>query len=179
MAHPADERSLPLAAGEHPPVPGATKVSSTDMAERHHSARTKARKAALDVLFEADLLGRDPFESLAIRLDDPEQVVREFTRELVLGVRDNAEQIDKRIGAAAPRQGPIERMPRIDRNLARIAIYELDHTEVEASAAISEALELADELSTDESVAFLNGLLGRAAQSRLTRSRPERTTDEQ
>ena len=74
MAHPADERSLPLAAGEHPPVPGATKVSSTDMAERHHSARTKARKAALDVLFEADLLGRDPFESLAIRLDDPEQV---------------------------------------------------------------------------------------------------------
>ncbi|MGL5247277.1 MAG: transcription antitermination factor NusB, partial [Brooklawnia sp.] len=111
MAHPADERSLPLAAGEHPPVPGATKVSSTDMAERHHSARTKARKAALDVLFEADLLGRDPFESLAIRLDDPEQVVREFTRELVLGVRDNAEQIDKRIGAAAPRQWPIERMP--------------------------------------------------------------------
>lgn len=70
-------------------------------------------------------------------------------------------------------------MPRIDRNLARIAIYELDHTEVEASAAISEALELADELSTDESVAFLNGLLGRAAQSRLTQSRPERTTDEQ
>ena len=115
----------------------------------------------------------------AIRLDDPEQVVREFTRELVLGVRDNAEQIDKRIGAAAPRQWPIERMPRIDRNLARIAIYELDHTEVEASAAISEALELADELSTDESVAFLNGLLGRAAQSRLTQSRPERTTDEQ
>ena len=180
MTHPpADERSLPLAAGEHPPVPGAIKVSSTDMAERHHSARTKARKAALDVLFEADLLGRDPFASLADRLDDPEQIVRAFTRELVLGVRDNAEQIDARIRASVPKQGPIERMPRIDRNLARMAIYELDHTDVDASAAISEALELADELSTDESVAFLNGLLGRAAQSRPDRSRLERTTDEQ
>jgi len=180
MTHPpADERSLPLAAGEHPPVPGAIKVSSTDMAERHHSARTKARKAALDVLFEADLLGRDPFASLADRLDDPEQIVRAFTRELVLGVRDNAEQIDARIRASVPKQWPIERMPRIDRNLARMAIYELDHTDVDASAAISEALELADELSTDESVAFLNGLLGRAAQSRPDRSRPERMTDEQ
>lgn len=180
MTHPpADERSLPLAAGEHPPVPGAIKVSSTDMAERHHSARTKARKAALDVLFEADLLGRDPFASLADRLDDPERIVRAFTRELVLGVRDNAEQIDARIRASVPKQWPIERMPRIDRNLARMAIYELDHTDVDASAAISEALELADELSTDESVAFLNGLLGRAAQSRPDRSRPERMTDEQ
>jgi len=180
MTHPpADERSLPLAAGQHPPVPGAIKVSSTDMAERHHSARTKARKAALDVLFEADLLGRDPFASLADRLDDPEQIVRAFTRELVLGVRDNAEQIDARIRASVPKQWPIERMPRIDRNLARMAIYELDHTDVDASAAISEALELADELSTDESVAFLNGLLGRAAQSRPDRSRPERMTDEQ
>ena len=57
-------------------------------------------------------------------------------------------------------------MPRVDRNLARIAVYELDHTSIGTRAAISEALELADELSTDESVAFLNGLLGRAAQTR-------------
>ncbi|MGB3953719.1 MAG: transcription antitermination factor NusB [Brooklawnia sp.] len=173
MAHSAEE-PLPLAAGEHPPVPGAVKISSIDMATRHHSARTKARKAALDILFEADLLQRDPFESLADRLDDPDQLVREFTRELVLGVRDNADQIDRRISALTPRQWPIERMPRVDRNLARMAVYELDHTGIEASAAISEAVGLADELSTDDSVAFLNGLLARAAQTR-----PGRTTNEQ
>ncbi|WP_341728746.1 transcription antitermination factor NusB [Brooklawnia sp.] len=166
MTHPADERPLPLAAGEHPPVPGAVKVSSVDMADAHHSTRTKARKAALDMLFEADLLNQDPFASLANRLDDPEVTVREFTREIVLGVRDNATQIDQRIGSLTSSQWPIERMPRIDRCLARMAIYELDFTEIDVRAAISEALELADELSTDDSVAFLNGLLGRAAQTR-------------
>lgn len=169
MSHPTDEQHLALAAGEHPPVPGAVKVRSVDMADRHRSARTKARKAALDILFEADLLDQDPFTSLASRLDDPERIVREFTRELVLGVRDNAAEIDQRIKRATVSQWPIERMPRIDRNLARIAIYELDHTPIAASAAISEALELADELSTDESVTFLNGLLGRAAETRTDR----------
>ncbi len=166
MPHPADEESIALAAGEHPPVPGAVKISSTDMAGQHHSARTKARKQALDVLYEADLLEHDPFDSLAQRLDDPDLSVREFTRELVLGVRDNAAEIDRRINQAATADWPIERMPRIDRNLARIAIYEIDHTTIDARAAISEALELADALSTDESVAFLNGLLGRAVRTR-------------
>lgn len=170
MKHPADERQLPLAAGEHPPVPGAVKVSSVDMADRRHSARTKARKQALDVLFEADLLAQDPFTCLAARLDDPEVTVREFTKELVLGVRDNADEIDRRLAAVTVSQWPIERMPRIDRNLARLAIYELDHTDIDARAAIAEALELADELSTDESVAFLNGLLGRAAETRPDRA---------
>lgn len=174
MTHPSDERALPLAAGEHPPVPGAVKVSSVDMAERHQSARTKARKAALDVLFEADLLGDDASSLLSQRMDDPESVVRAFTAELVLGVHEHAAEIDRRIRAVAPSQWPIERMPRIDRNLARIAIYELDHTGIDPSAAISEALELADALSTDESVAFLNGLLGRAA-----RTRPGREPDDQ
>ncbi|MGI5951146.1 MAG: transcription antitermination factor NusB [Brooklawnia sp.] len=166
MNHPIDEQPLPLSPGERPPVPGAVKVGSVDMAERRRSARTKARKAALDILFEADLLGHDPFTSLALRLDDPELIVREFTRELVLGVRDNAAEIDQRISSATVTQWPIERMPRVDRNLARIAIYELDHTSIATSAAISEALELADDLSTDESVVFLNGLLGRAAKTR-------------
>lgn len=166
MTHPSDEQPLPLAAGEHPPVPGAIKVSSVDMADAHYSTRTKARKAALDILFEADLLNRDPFDSLARRLDDPEASVREFTREIVLGVRDNSEEIDRRISSLAASQWPIERMPRIDRCLARIAIYELDFTDIDVRPAISEALELADGLSTDDSVTFLNGLLGRAAQTR-------------
>ena len=165
--HPADEKPLPLAAGEHPPVPGAVKVASVDMAERHHSARTKARKAALDILFEADLLGRDAWGLLAERLDAPGPKVRELTREIVLGVRDNATEIDRRIAGALTGDWTLDRMPRIDRNLARIAVYELDHSEIDARAAISEALELADELSTDDSVSFLNGLLGRVARTRV------------
>ena len=165
--HPADEKPLPLAAGEHPPVPGAVKVASVDMAERHHSARTQARKAALDILFEADLLGRDAWGLLAERLDAPGPKVRELTREIVLGVRDNATEIDRRIAGALTGDWTLDRMPRIDRNLARIAVYELDHSEIDARAAISEALELADELSTDDSVSFLNGLLGRVARTRV------------
>ncbi|GAA2184305.1 hypothetical protein GCM10009785_31670 [Brooklawnia cerclae] len=167
-SHPDKERILPLAAGEHPPVPGAVKVESVDMADRHHSARTKARKAALDVLFEADLLQRDPLDSLEDRLGASGFEVREFTRELVRGVRMHGTDIDARISGASASDWPIERMPRIDRNLARIAVYELDHTDIDSRAAISEALELADELSTEESVPFLNGLLGRVAQSRPT-----------
>jgi N utilization substance protein B len=104
--------------------------------------------------------------SLAERLSDREITVREFSREIVLGVRDNAIEIDRRIATLTTSQWPIDRMPRIDRCLARMAIYELDYTGIDARAAISEALELADELSTDDSVAFLNGLLGRAAQTR-------------
>lgn len=165
-APPGSEKALPLAAGEHPPVPGAVKVRSVDMAGRHHSARTKARKAALDMLFEADLLQRDPLESLEDRLATAGVQVRELTRELVRGVRMHNAEIDERIGQASAADWPIERMPRIDRNLARIAVYELDYTEIDARAAISEALELAEELSTDESAVFLNGLLGRVAQSR-------------
>ena len=165
--HPADEKPLPLAAGEHPPVPGAVKVASVDMAERHHSARTKARKAALDILFEADLLGRDAWGLLAERLDAPGPKLRELTREIVLGVRDNATEIDRRIAGALTGDWTLDRMPRIDRNLARIAVYELDHSEIDARAAISEALELADELSTDDSVSFLNGLLGRVARTKV------------
>ena len=96
-------------------------------------------------------------------IDAPLSVAAAF---LVLGVRDDAAEIDRRINQAATADWPIERMPRIDRNLARIAIYEIDHTTIDARAAISEALELADALSTDESVAFLNGLLGRAVRTR-------------
>lgn len=170
--HPADEQPLPLAAGEHPPVPGAVKVSSVDMALiRHHSARTKARKAALDILFEADLLDHEVADGLAKRLDAEGVAVRELTREIVLGVADNLPEIDQRITQATTSDWTIDRMPRIDRNLARIAVYELDHTDIDSRAAISEALELADELSTDDSVTFLNGLLGRVARTRPAGSR--------
>lgn len=167
MAHPSDEQPLPLAAGEHPPVPGAIKVASVDMADVHHSTRTKARNAALEILFEADLRELDPADVLAGRQDNPDVHVRDFTQEIVLGVRDNADDIDRLISESASAQWPIERMPRVDRCLARMAMWELNFTDIKTGPAISEALELADELSTADSKAFLNGLLGKAAQSRL------------
>ena len=160
-----DPAGLHLAPGEHPPVVGAIKLASQDMTA-HHSARTKARKAALDVLFQADLLGQDPLDALDARPASGAASPRAFTRMIVEGVREHGADIDQRIMQAAAGQWTLERMPRVDRNLARIAVWELDYTDVPTATAISEALVLADELSTDESVAFLNGLLGAVAQSR-------------
>ena len=160
-----DPAGLRLTPGEHPPVAGAIKLASQDMAA-HHSARTKARKAALDVLFQADLLDEDPLDVLNAAPASGTIRPREFTRTIVEGVRLHGADIDQRITQAAAGQWTLERMPRVDRNLARIAVWELDYTDIPTATAISEALALADELSTDESVAFLNGLLGTVAQSR-------------
>jgi len=161
---------IPLASGEHPPFEGAVKVAGPLDAsqQHHHSARTKARKAALDLLFEADLLGRDVLDLMDESVINNQAPVREFTDQIVRGVRHHGMQIDQRISECSSPDWTLARMPRIDRNLARIAIWELDNTAIAARAAISEALELADELSTDTSVAFLNGLLSNAANSRLT-----------
>ncbi len=178
MSHSDDEQVLPLAAGEHSPVPGAVKIASQDMAGRSHTTRTKARLAALDILFEADLLESDLLDSLTRRMDDPEITVREFTQQIVAGVRDYQRDIDARINSASARDWPIERMPRIDRNIARIAVWELDHTDTDLKVIISEALEMAAELSTDDSEKFLNGLLASAADHRNARPPEEEDQDE-
>ncbi len=165
--HPAP---IPLAPGEHPPFEGAYKVAGPVEAGRHHqSTRTKARKAALDVLFEADLLGRDPLDLLEELREQTETPPREFTEQIIRGVHQHQPQIDARISHCVSNEWSLERMPRIDRNLARIAIWEMDHTDIVGKVAISEALELADQYSTDTSVAFLHGMLSKALD---TRSRP-------
>lgn len=166
MSHCDDEQILPLEPGEHSPVPGAVKVSTQDMAGRTHTTRTKARLAALDILFEADLLGSDILDSLVARMDDPEVTVRELTQQIVLGVRDDQAALDERINRASAPDWPIERMPRIDRNIARIAMWELDHTDTDVKIIVSEALEMASEMSTDDSEKFLHGLLAHAAATR-------------
>lgn len=130
-------------------------------APRHHSTRSKARKRALDLLFEADVRGLDPLELLAERsLGTDTPPVREFTADLVEGVCTHRATIDQRIQAGLAAGWTLERMPRVDRCLARIGVFELDHTDLAAQVAIAEAVALAEELSTDESPAFLNGLLG-------------------
>ena len=126
------------------------------------SARTKARKKALDFLFAADLRGGDAQELYLARVEDETPLGEEKFVELLLSeVKVNQTQIDDLISTYA--QGwDMDRMPGIDRNILRIAIAEILFQEATPDAvAISEAVELAQELSTRESSAYINGLLGR------------------
>ena len=129
-------------------------------------ARRRARKRALDVLYEAELRGLSPTEVLpayVARLEEPRPAHLEYAISLVNGVAAHQERIDELISSYA--EGwRLERMPAVDRNLARIAVYELFWVdEVDPPVAITEAVELARQLSTDDSPRFLNGLLGRIA----------------
>ncbi len=126
--------------------------------------RTKGRKRALDILFEADLLDTDPAESLAGHVSRAQPPVREFTIQLVEGVAAERQTIDNLIRRCLPPDWELERMPRVDRNLVRLAIYEIWWTDTPAEVAVDEAVTLTAQLSTDESPAFVNGLLGKVLQ---------------
>jgi N utilization substance protein B len=125
------------------------------------AARSKARKRALDVLFEADQRGVDPATVLAERIRRAEPPVAEYTVEIVEGVLAHRERIDELLGTYA--QGwTVARMPGVDRALLRMSSWELLYNdEVPDAVVIDEAVELARSLSTDESPAFVNGLLAR------------------
>ncbi len=130
-------------------------------------ARRKARKRALDVLYEADLRDLPPVEVLATylqRIEKPHPDHLDYTVGLVEGVARHLDRIDELIASYA--EGwTIDRMPVVDRNLARIAVYELLYVaEIDDPVAITEAVELAKQMSTDDSPRFLNGLLGRIAE---------------
>jgi transcription antitermination protein NusB len=126
----------------------------------HSGTQTKARKRALDILFEAELRGADPLTTLAERAADAEPPVRDYTRDLVRGVADQQTAIDTRIVAALADGWSLQRLPRVDRNVMRIAVYEIDHTAVPDAVAVSEAVGLVSSLSTDDSPSFVNGVLG-------------------
>jgi N utilization substance protein B len=130
------------------------------------SARTKARKRALDILFEADLRGTDPAQVLIARREQADPPVGAYSEELIAGVQANRARIDELIATYS--QGwDLDRMPPVDRNLLRIGIYELMWSqEVPTAVAIDEAVELARTLSTEESSSFVNGVLGRIAKLR-------------
>jgi N utilization substance protein B len=127
-------------------------------------ARTKARKRALDVLFEADQRGLEPLALLAERVQRADPPVPPYGVEIVRGVCAHQERIDELLSTYA--QGWIlERMPAVDRALLRLSAWELLYNdEVPDPVAIDEAVELARSLSTDESPAFVNGLLARLMQ---------------
>jgi len=125
------------------------------------SARSKARKAALDLLYEGDIRKTSAISILNQRSGDLEFVIRDFTKELVQGVDENRRKIDELITTYS--QGwDMDRMPVIDRNILRLAIYEiLWSKDVPSAVAIDEAIELAQTLSTDDSSKYINGVLSK------------------
>ncbi len=124
------------------------------------SARRKARKRTLDLFFEADMRGVSAVDLLQIRPID-EISESAYARTLVLGVAEHRAKIDELIHTYA--EGwDMDRMPIIDRNLLRIALFEiLWSAELDDKIAVSEAVEIAQELSTKDSAAYINGVLGR------------------
>ncbi|MER2135419.1 MAG: transcription antitermination factor NusB [Arthrobacter sp.] len=128
------------------------------------SARSKARTRALEVLFEAEQRSMSPLESLRSRREKTDQVINPYTMDLVEGVIAKQETIDEFLSTYS--QGwPLERMPAVDRIILRLGSWELLYNDdVPDKVAISEAVELAKSLSTDESPAFINGLLSRLHQ---------------
>jgi N utilization substance protein B len=132
------------------------------------SARSKARKRALDVLFEADQRSSPPLEILAGRVAAADPPVSEYTTALVEGVVANAERIDELL-ATYSEGWSLDRMPAVDRNLLRLATFELLwRDDVPDAVVIDEAVTLAGSLSTDESPRFVNGILGRLLQVKPT-----------
>ena len=125
------------------------------------SARGKARKRAVDILFEAELRGRGVLETLAERVAVNDPPVGDYTKTLVRGVIDHQARIDELLTTYSV-NWPLDRMPAVDRNVLRVGVYELLFAEdVPDAVAVSEAVELVRELSTEDSPAFVNGLLGR------------------
>lgn len=134
------------------------------------SARTKARKRALDILYAADVRQTTIPESLAREAEravsEPDRMASWlYARELVDGVVDNQIEIDELIETYS--QGwTLARMPTIDRAILRIGIWEILYNDaVPVAVAIDEAVESAKVLSTDDSAGFVNGLLGKIAQT--------------
>lgn len=130
--------------------------------------RSKARRRALEILFESEQRGADPEEVLRLRQEKAELVVNEYVHQIITGVRAEQERIDELLSTYA-RGWTLQRMPRVDLIALRIGAWELLHNdEVPDAVAVAEAVDLVKELSTDESPGFVNGLLGRLQKLKPT-----------
>jgi N utilization substance protein B len=134
------------------------------------AARSKARKRALDILFESELRGLPTLELLSERQSTGEVPVQPYAAELVRGVATHSERIDELISWNLV-DWTMERLPAVDRNILRIGVYELLWADgVPDGVAISEAVALAQDLSTDNSPSFVNGVLARIKADKPTLS---------
>ncbi|MEI7453742.1 MAG: transcription antitermination factor NusB [Actinomycetes bacterium] len=132
------------------------------------AARSKARKRALDILYESDLRGSSAVAVLETQIGrraaDKEPELNAYVRTLIEGVTANQEQIDE-ILSTYSMGWTLDRMPAVDKAVLRIGAYEIIWGEdIPDAVAISEAVTLVTDLSTDESSSFVNGLLGRIAE---------------
>jgi N utilization substance protein B len=124
------------------------------------AARTKARKRALDLLYASELRGESATEALARATEEGDGPTNPYTGDLVRGVVDHQPRIDE-VLASYSEGWTLERMPAVDRNVLRLGVYELLYVDdVPDAVAVSEAMALVRDLSTDESPQFVNGVLG-------------------
>ena len=134
------------------------------------AARRKARTRALEVLFEADQRGLAPLDVLKDKIVRADPPVGEYASALVEGVVTQQDRIDE-ILSTYSMGWTIDRMPAVDRAILRIGVWEVLHApDVPDHVAVSEAVEIAQDLSTDESPKFVNGLLARIAELKETLS---------
>jgi N utilization substance protein B len=123
------------------------------------SARSKARKAALDFLYEGDIRGKSAASLLEIRKTELDYLIRDYTEFLVNGVEGKRSRIDEIISMRA-KDWDLDRMPVVDRNILRVGVFELLWGEqIPEEVAISESVELAKTLSTEDSATYINGVL--------------------
>ncbi|MHA7282762.1 transcription antitermination factor NusB [Arthrobacter sp. TMS2-4] len=132
------------------------------------SARSKARRRALDILFESAQRDMPALEVIRARREKTDMIIADYTVDVVEGVLECQEQIDEYLSTYS--QGwTLDRMPAVDLMILRIGSWELlFNDDVPDGVAVSEAVELAKMLSTDESPKFVNGLLGRLQQLKPT-----------
>jgi len=130
------------------------------------AARTKARKRALDILYAAEMRGQDPVATMEAAIADGEGPTNPHTEALVRGVTEHRERIDELLTTYS-QAWTLDRMPAVDRTALRIGVFELlyEH-DVPPEVAVTEAVALVKNLSTDDSPAFVNGVLGSMLRDR-------------
>ena len=133
------------------------------------AARSKARKRALDILFASELRSEDPVVALERAIEAGEGPTNDYTTTLVRGVVEHLDRIDE-VLTTYSKGWTLSRMPAVDRNVLRIGVFELlwGDDDVPETVAVSEALHLVQDLSTDDSPAFVNGLLGSIMRDRAS-----------
>jgi N utilization substance protein B len=134
------------------------------------SARRKARRRALDILFSADVAEVDLAGALVAATEqaahDPQRASSwDYANQIVSGVIEHREEIDLVLSGTST-TWPLNRMPSVDRSLLRLGAWEILHNpEVPSAVAISEAVEMAGELSTEASGGFVHGILAAIAET--------------
>jgi len=130
------------------------------------AARTKSRKRALDILYASEMRGQDPVAALDAAIADGEGPTNPHTETLVRGVTEHRARIDELLSTYS-QAWTLDRMPAVDRTALRIGVFELLYDDdVPPAVAVTEAVALVRDLSTDDSPAFVNGVLGAMLRDR-------------